>query len=135
MEELVVFFVNYGPWITLIAIIGIAGLGAMKYCNCFSAIEESKRHYIYLLISVGFSAVAAAIYLSIINAFEWNYFLAVAGAIYALNQTFYAIFKITPVNDVVVKILDWVVKFLKQHGALQFEGTIKMDEEENHENN
>ena len=113
MEELVVFFANYGLWITLIAIVGIAGLGVMKYCNLFKKIDETKRHYIYLLISVGFSVIATAVYLAVIGAFEWNYFLAVSGAMYALNQTFYAIFKVTPVNKFATMALDWVVKFVK----------------------
>lgn len=114
MEELVVFFANYGLWITAIAIVGIAALGVMKYCNMFSKIDEAKRHYIYLLISVGFSVVATAIYLVAIGAFEFNYFFAVAGAMYALNQTFYAIFKVTPINSLMVKLLDWIVAVVKR---------------------
>ena len=117
MEELVVFFANYGLWITLIAIVGIAGLGVMKYCNLFKKIDETKRHYIYLLISVGFSVIATAIYLAAVGTFEWNYFLAVSAAMYALNQTFYAIFKVTPVNKMATMVLDWVVKFAKSKFA------------------
>ena len=113
MEELVAFFTKYGLWTTLIAIIGIAGLGVMKYCNLFKKIEEKKRHYIYLLISVGFSVIATAIYLAIIKSFEWDYFLAASAALYALNQTFYSIFKVTPVNRVATQVLDLISELAK----------------------
>lgn len=109
MEGLMTFFANYGVWITVIAIAGIALLGVLKYCNLFKKFEESKRHYIYLGISVGFSVIAAAIYLLIVKAFAWDYLFAIATAMYALNQTFYAIFKVTPVNKLAAMLLDWVV--------------------------
>ena len=99
MENLLLFFQKYGLAITLIAIAGIAILGILKYCNLFKKIEEGKRHYIYLAISIGFSVAATIIYLLIIKRFDWMYMLIVASAIYALNQTFYNIFKVTPVNE------------------------------------
>lgn len=106
MEELVTFFINYGLWITLIAIAGIAILGVMKYCNMFKKIEEGKRHYIYLAISVGFSIEATVIYLLLVGSFDFGYLTAVSAAIYALNQAFYNLFKVTPVNKLGTKILD-----------------------------
>lgn len=129
MEELVVFFANYGLWITLIAIVGIALLGVLKYCNLFTKIDEKKRHYIYLGISVGFSILATAIYLLIVGAFDWGYLAAVSAAMYALNQTFYAIFKVTPINKLATKLLDWVVNFVKAKLA------EKKSKEENTEEN
>lgn len=116
MENLLIFFQKYGLAITLIAIAGIAILGILKYCNLFKKIEEGKRHYIYLAISIGFSVAATIIYLLIIKRFDWMYMLIVASAIYALNQTFYNIFKVTPVNELIGKLLDFIKKLLANAG-------------------
>lgn len=110
MENLIAFFAEYGLAITLIAITGIVILGILKYCNLFKKLEERKRHYIYLTISVGLSLIGTAIYLLVVGQFEFNYFLLIASAIYALNQTFYNIFKITPINTLFRKILDFLFK-------------------------
>ena len=116
MENLLLFFQKYGLAITLIAIAGIAILGILKYCNLFKKIEEGKRHYIYLAITIGFSVAATIIYLLIIKRFDWMYMLIVASAIYALNQTFYNIFKVTPVNELIGKLLDFIKKLLANAG-------------------
>lgn len=114
METLINFFTEYGLAITLIAILGIAILGILKYCNVFKKIDESKRHYLYILISVLFSVAVTAIYLAIVGQFTINYIIAIAVAVYALNQTFYNIFKVTPINDLFVAILDFIKNlFLK----------------------
>lgn len=110
MENLMEFFGKYGFAITLIAILGIAMLGIMKYCNLFKKFEEKKRHYIYLAISVGFTILATVVYLLIVGRFDFNYVLLLASAIYALNQTFYNIFKITPVNKLLGKMLDYCLR-------------------------
>lgn len=110
MENLIKFFSAYGLAITLIALAGIVILGILKYCNLFKKLEEGKRHYIYLTISVGLSLIGTAIYLLVVGQFEFNYFLLIASAIYALNQTFYNIFKITPINTLFRKILDFLFK-------------------------
>lgn len=110
MENLINFFTAYGLTITLIALAGIVILGILKYCNLFKKLEEKKRHYIYLTISVGLSLIGTAIYLLVVGQFEFNYFLLIASAIYALNQTFYNIFKITPINTLFRKILDFLFK-------------------------
>ena len=114
MEEFISLFVNYGIWITVFALVGIVILGVLKYCNLFTKIEESKRHYIYIGISLGFSLIVTAIYLLIIKAFDWTYFFTVAAAMYALNQAFYNIFKVTPINKLAARILDWIVKLFKR---------------------
>lgn len=110
MENLINFFTAYGLAITLIALAGVVILGILKYCNLFKKLEERKRHYIYLTISVGLSLIGTAIYLLVVGQFEFNYFLLIASAIYALNQTFYSIFKITPINTLFRKILDFLFK-------------------------
>ena len=109
MEELMTFITTYGfGWITLFAVIGIVLLGIMKYCNLFSKIAEGSRHYIYLAISIGFSVVATLIYLLSAGLFSWIMFIGICTAVFALNQTFYNLFKITPVNKLGEKLLDFV---------------------------
>ena len=105
METLLEFFKNYGLPITIIAVVGIVILGILKYCNLFKKIAENKRHYIYFAISVGLSVLATIIYLLIVKQFT---------AIYALNQTFYNIFKITPINELGRKLLDFIVSIFKR---------------------
>ncbi len=92
----------------MIVILGIAFLGILKYCNVFKKIDESKRHYLYILIFVLFSVIATGIYLACVGQFSINYMTAVTTAVYALNQAFYNIFKITPINDLFVEILDFI---------------------------
>ena len=109
MDELLVFLQTYGLHISLIALAGVIILGILKYCNVFSKIEnENGRHYLYVAISVGLSLIGTAIYLLCTHSFEWVYFATIAGAIWALNQTFYNIFKTTKLNDLFNKILDWI---------------------------
>lgn len=131
MESLTNFFTEYGLAITLIAILGIAILGILKYCNVFKRIDEGKRHYLYILISVLFSVVVTAIYLAIVGQFTMNYILAIAVAVYALNQTFYNIFKVTPINDLFVAILDFVKGLFlknKKETVVETKPTEKPDE-------
>ena len=114
MDEIITFFSNYGLVITLIALAGIIILGVLKYCNVFKNLDEDKRHYLYLIISVGLSIIGTIIYLLIIGQFEMKYILSVAAAMWALNQTFYNIFKITPIKDLAIKVLDWIVEKIKK---------------------
>ena len=78
MDTLIKFFSSYGLILTVIAVVGIVILGILKYCNLFKKVEESKRHYIYLFISVGFSIIATVIYLAIVKQLNINYVLTVA---------------------------------------------------------
>lgn len=117
MESLTNFFTEYGWVITLIAVAGIAILGILKYCNVFKKIDEDKRHYLYILISVLFSVVVTGIYLACIGQFSPNYMIAITVAVYALNQTFYNIFKVTPVNDLFVTILDFIKGLFIKSGS------------------
>lgn len=106
LNNLVTFFEQYGLVLTLIAIIGIIILGVLKYCGAFKKVEEAYRHFIYLGISVGFSIIASTIYLAIIGQFTIGYIVAVASAIYILNQAFYSLFKSLSLNELVSKILN-----------------------------
>jgi hypothetical protein len=113
MENLLDFFKNYGLPITIIAVVGIIILGVLKYCNLFKKIAENKRHYIYFAISVGLSVLATIIYLLIVGQLTAGYVVTIALAIYALNQTFYNIFKITPINELAAKLLDFIISLFK----------------------
>lgn len=108
MDQILEFFRQYGLVLTLIAVAGIMILGTLKYCNVFSKLEERSRHYCYIIISVGVSVIASIIYLACVKQLTFSLFVAVSGSIYALNQTFYNIFKVTSINDFFVKLLDWV---------------------------
>ena len=110
MNELIIFFQNYGLPITLIALLGVMVLGILKYCNVFSKIDEKYRHWIYIGISVAISVVGTVIYLAIAGQFDINYILTISAALFALNQAFYSIFKATSINDLGTKILDIIVQ-------------------------
>lgn len=112
MEQLLTFFSAHGLVLTIIAVVGIVVLGILKYAGAFSKYEEKIRHYFYFGISVGFSVIASVVYLLIIKQFEWSYFFAITGSIYALNQTFYSIFSVTSLNDlcktILTNIINWI---------------------------
>ena len=115
MNELLTFFANYGLAITIIAVVGIIILGVLKYCKVFKKFDEKKRHFLYLAISVGISLIASIVYLLIIKEFQWDNFIVIAGAIYALNQTFYNIFKTTSLNALGTMLLDFIKRlFFKE---------------------
>lgn len=113
MEELMIFLSTYGWQLALIALIGIVILGALKYTNAFAKIEKDKRKPIYFAISVGFSLIATIIYLLVIKEFTIEYIVTVATAIYALNQTFYAIYETTTLRDLICKLLDIIKERIK----------------------
>lgn len=123
MDQIIEFFLTYGFPLTGIAIFGIVILGVLKYCNLFKKIAEKWRHYIYLGISVGISLIGATIYLLIVKQFTAGYFFAIAAAILTLNQVWYNIFKITPVNELAAKGLDIVVQFIKKKLGIETKAT------------
>lgn len=110
MEEMMNFLGIYGWQLALIAFIGIVILGVLKYANAFSKIEKEKRKPIYFAISIGFSLIATIIYLLIIKQFDFSYVIAVTMAIYALNQTMYAIYETTKLRDLISKIFGYISK-------------------------
>lgn len=113
MEQLTTFLATYGWQLALIALLGIVLLGVLKYANVFSKIDKDKRKPVYFVISVGFSLIATAIYLAVIKRFEINYFIAVATAIYALNQTFYAIYETTALRELLSRVLAIISEKIK----------------------
>lgn len=114
---LIEFFGQYGLWLTVIAILGIAVLGVLKYCNVFSKLEEQIRHLVYMIIALALVAIGDAVYLVWIDAFDVKYFVAVLSATYVLNQTFYNIFKVTKLRDLFTKILTWILHFFDKSQA------------------
>lgn len=109
MIELTNFFTKNGLQLTLIAILGIVILGALKYTCVFKKLPEKYRHFIYLTISIGFSFIASAIYMKVNDIFELRSYMTLCGMIYALNQTFYNVFKITSLNKLVENLMDFII--------------------------
>lgn len=108
MEELLVFLQSYGWQLALIALAGIIVLGVLKYCNVFSKLDEKVRHVLYLVISVGLSVAGSIVYLACVHQLTVSGSFAVAGAILALNQTFYAIYANTPLKELGKKLVEWI---------------------------
>lgn len=124
MEELVVFLQSYGWQLALIALAGIIILGVLKYCNVFSKFEEKVRHVFYLLISVGISIIGSIIYLACVGSLTVEFAFAVAAAILALNQTFYAIYSTTTLKDLVAKLIDWIKGLITSGKGQEIVGEI-----------
>lgn len=110
MEQIMAFYAQYGWQLALIALIGIIILGVLKYANVFVKIEKEKRKPIYFAISLGFSIVATIIYLLIIKQFTFEYVISVSLAIYALNQSMYAVYENTNLRDLMKKISEKIVQ-------------------------
>lgn len=113
MEELILFLNNYGWQLAIIALIGVVILGVLKYTNAFSKIEKEKRKPVYFAISIGFSFIATVIYLLVIKKFTIEYVVTISAAIYALNQTFYAIYETTTLRDLICRLLDFIKEKIK----------------------
>lgn len=110
MNELTIFYNEYGIALTICAIIGIILLGILKYCNIFAKIEDKTRHYIYIALSVTLSLVLSGIYLFITHTFDIKLFLLFASNVYALNQTFYNLFKTFSVNELFSLLLNKILR-------------------------
>ena len=108
MEELLQFFQQHGLWLTVIALAGVIVLGILKYCNVFKKLDEKVRHVLYLVISVGISLIGSAIYLACVGGFDITYFITLAGAIFALDQTFYAIYANLGIKELLGKVWEYV---------------------------
>lgn len=110
MNELTTYLLTHGWILTLIAIGGIFILGILKYVNAFKNLNEASRHCIYILISAGFSVIGSAIYLYVCGQRSINAFFAIVSALFALNQTFYNLLKVTRVKDLFRLLLDFIFK-------------------------
>ena len=110
MDTLGNFLSLYGWELTLIAVLGIVLLGALKYLNVFSKLDKDKRKPVYMVISVGFSILASIIFLAVKSAFDMSYVVTLAGVIYALNQTFYSVYENTKLRELLSKIFNYIVE-------------------------
>ena len=124
MEELLNFLRLYGWQLALIALAGIIILGVLKYCNVFSKFDKKIRHVFYLLISVGISIIGSIIYLACVGSLTVEFAFAVAAAILALNQTFYAIYSTTTLKDLVAKLIDWIKGLITSGKGQEIVGEI-----------
>lgn len=113
-ESILQFASQHGLQLCLIAILGVILLGVLKYCNVFKKLDEKYRHYFYIGCAMAISLVGSAIYLACTKSFEVNYFFALAAAIYALDQSFYNLFKVTSVNQLPKMIIDFVKKIVNK---------------------
>ena len=105
MEQMILQFITtYGWKLALIACSGIFVLGVLKFFNIFNKIEKSKRKYLYAGISASISIIASAIYLVIVGLFNWAGFGVIAGAIYGINQTIYALYENTGFRSALRKL-------------------------------
>lgn len=129
MEELRQFLQSYGTVLTGIAVTGIVLLGILKYCAVFARLPEEKRHYLYLFLSVGFSAGLSALALVLRGGFNLRFFLSLSAATLALNQTFYNIFKATPLCVLAEKLF----AFLRQYAEKPDAKKAEKEKEEGHE--
>ena len=105
MDALVAFYASHGLGLTLAAIAGIILLGVMKYANVFAKLEEEIRHILYVCISVIFSILLAMLYMTMSDAeFEFTTITLFASNVFVLNQTFYNIFKVTTLQELLKKL-------------------------------
>lgn len=139
MEEFLTFLSIYGWQLALIALAGIIILGILKYCNVFKKFDEKIRHVLYMIISVGISIIGAIIYLAYAHQLTVEYIFVIAGAILALNQTFYAIYDTTTLKDLFAKLLNWIKNLITSGKGQEIIDKIKedteIDQSEDQENN
>ena len=125
MEELLTFLQNYGWQLALIALAGIIILGVLKYCNVFKKFDEKIRHILYLVVSVGISIIGAVIYLACMHQLTVEFAFVVAGAILALNQTFYTIYSNLSLKELFTKLLDWIKSLITSGKGKEIVDEIK----------
>lgn len=129
MDQLVMFFETNGIAVTLIALFGIVILGILKYFNLFDKYSEKTRHYLYLIISIGLTLAGVLILELAKEEFDPTTFFSIATMTYSLNQTFYNLFKITPVNRLAGELLAMVLE-LFGFGREDFEDDSEVEPED-----
>ena len=115
MEELLSFLEQYGIWPSIIALIGIFILGLLKYNNIFIKYNEKTRHVLYLLITVGISTIGSVIYLAVVDQLTVTRIVAIASAIFALNQTFYSIYSNLDLKNIFMDIKNFFMALFKKY--------------------
>ena len=116
MEEMIIqFATTYGWQLALIAFSGIVILGIFKFFKIFDKIKKESRKYVYAGISSGLSIIASAIYLLVTNVFTWGGFGVIAGSIYALNQSIYAVYESIGIRALLRKIGNAFITFIAKN--------------------
>ena len=115
MEELLSFLEQYGIWPSIIALVGIFILGLLKYNNVFINYNEKTRHVLYLLITVSISTIGSVIYLAVVDQLTIAHIMAIASAIFALNQTFYSIYSNLDLKNIFMDIKNFFMALLKKN--------------------
>lgn len=79
------------------------------------------------------------VHLACVHQLTVEYVFVIAGAILALNQTFYAIYDTTTLKDLFTKLLDWVKNLITsgkgQEIIDEIKEDIEIDQSEDQENN
>lgn len=114
MDSLLEFFAQHGLWLTLIAVVGIVVLGVLKYTGAFKKLSENARHICYLAISVGLSIIGSIIYTLCVGAFDWKEMFVLAGAILALNQTFYSLYANLTLKELWEEFIKWAKEYFQK---------------------
>lgn len=115
MEELLSFLEQYGIWPSIIALVGIFILGLLKYNNVFINYNEKTRHTLYLVITVGISTIGSIIYLAVVDQLTITHIVAIASAIFALNQTFYSIYSNLDLKNIFIDIKNFFVALFNKN--------------------
>ena len=116
MEEMIIQFVStYGWKLALIACSGIFVLGILKFFKIFDKINKENRKYVYAGVSSGLSISASAIYLIVVGGFSMVCFSVVAGAIYALNQSIYAVYENSGFRTLLRKLGNLFINFVAKN--------------------
>lgn len=113
MDSILIFFAQHGLWLTIIALVGIVVLGVLKYAGVFKKLSEESRHTYYMVISVGLSVVGSVIYTLCTGTFNWEEMFALAGAILALNQTFYSIYANLTLKELCKNLVGWIKELIQ----------------------
>ncbi len=112
LQDLLDILSKQGWVIALIALLSIILLGVLKYCNVFKKLDETYRHILYLLISVGASIIGTVIDLACIHKLNIETVLSISAVMFMLNQTAYAVYAATPLKELVQKLLDAIKKLI-----------------------
>lgn len=115
MEELLSFLEQYGIWPSIIALVGIFILGLLKYNNVFINYNEKTRHTLYLVITVSISTIGSIIYLAVVDQLTITHIVAIASAIFALNQTFYSMYSNLDLKNILIDIKNFFVALFNKN--------------------
>lgn len=118
LQSLIDILAKQGWVIALIALLSIVLLGILKYCNVFKKLDETYRHAIYILISVGASIIGTIIDLACTGNLTADNVLMIASIMFMINQTAYAVYANTPLKTLLQKLFQSLESLIKIIGTL-----------------